>query len=329
MQALAEPFIFRYLRFSSLDAVQRAAHALEDSDASRKVSQWTRTLRFMLSSTPRSEKDPIAEYAATIISHSRALVELDAWFLWVPTEGTIAAAVEAAAGTLRCLKLAFAQDMSPAFWAAVGTVVCLRSLHLHAVSIHPFTDWEAVGSWDLPHLTRLTLDLDRYSLPEHYNGIFAFLERCSFPGLQELDICTPDLESLVDAPAMGRFLTNYPALIRLAIVGPLNLSSDVIQRASAEIVTLCKVPDASAVASLSSGIFTLNIRTAPHKEDEARVLALLEALINSRPRDSRLEYTKLDFWDANSMRLEILPFAQRLHEQGITLLDAIDQRYYV
>jgi hypothetical protein len=182
MQALAEPFIFRSLSFGSLDKVRQAARALESGDVRRKVSRWTRTLRFMLSaadSSTSAKRDTFAECAATIISHSRALVELDALFFLFPTERMVAAAVEAAEGTLRRLKLAFARDTSPALWVAVGNAVHLQSLHLYTAPINPFVDWEAVGPWNLPRLKRLELDLDRYWLPAHNDGIFIFLGRCT------------------------------------------------------------------------------------------------------------------------------------------------------
>jgi hypothetical protein len=286
-------------------------------------------VRFLL---PRTEGSAYAACATTITSHLRTLVELDTVWFGHPTARIVTAAVEAAVGTLRRLRLASTQDTSPALWAAVGTAVYLRSLDLYTVPRNPckgWEGWEDLVPWNLPHLRRLLLDLDCCWLPEHHQRIFTILGRCSFPSLRELEIRTPGLDMLEDAPAMGRFLSGLPTVVRLGVDGPENISNDIIQHALAGTVTLWRVPDASAVASLSSGIHTLNISTAPHKEDEARVLAFLEALINSRPQDARLECAKLDFYDENGMRLEILPFAQRLHEHSITLLDANDRCYHV
>jgi hypothetical protein len=294
------------------------------------VSRWTRTLRFDLTGVFWSEIDAFTECAASIISRSRALVELDAGFFGLPTERIVAAAVEVAVGTLHRLKLGFAHHTSPAPWAVVSTAVNLRSLNLHTVSDDPFTNWEAVGPWVLPHLKRLELDLNNYENSEDYDGIFTFLGRCELPDLQEIDIYTLALISLGDVPALVRFSSSRPAIIRLTIDGPSSLSNDIIQHALAETVTLHTVPDASAIPCLSLRIHTLEIYTIPlHEKDERRLLAFLEALINDRPLRARLACIKLKLGGKDNMRWAILPLARRLHEQSITLLDANDQRYHV
>jgi hypothetical protein len=327
MQVLAEPFVFRYLRFSSLDAVQRAACALEDGGAILKLSRWTRTLRFLLSKGPQSERGLYAECAAAIISHSRALAELDVELFGFSMERMIAAAIEAAIGTFHCLKLGLTGDTSPALWAAVGAAVHLRSLQLYNYSSYPFTDWEARGPWELPHLRRLILD--GYWPSRGFNGMFTFLERCTFPDLQEVDICAPAVISLGDSSAVVRFLTSHPTIISLKVNGPPSLSSDIIQHALAETVTLYTVPDASAIPYLSLPIRTLHICTMLYEGDERHLLDFLEALTNERPLRARLGCVKLDVTAKDSMRSEILPYAQRLHKQSITFLDAFDQRYHV
>jgi hypothetical protein len=273
------------------------------------------------------QRGAYAERASLIISRARALVELDARYDLVPTERMIAAAVEAAVATLHHLKLAFAQDTSPALWAAVGTVVHLRSLHLYALPQDPFTDWEDLGPWDLPLLRRLALDLEEFRLSEHYEGICAFLRRCSLPGLQELLIRAAQLESMGNAPAVVQFLSNHPALISLTADGPRSLSNTVIQHTLAETVTLRRIPGA-AVDSLSPRIRTLRISKSLNFDGEDGLLAFLEALVDYRPLDARLACVKLNFTDKNSMRSQILPFAHRLREQGIALLDANDKPYH-
>jgi hypothetical protein len=232
-------------------------------------------------------------------------------------------------GTLHHLKLAFAQDTWPAFWSAVGTMAHLRSLHLYTISDAPYLYWDEQSPWELPHLRRLALDIDRYRTPMHHDEIFAFLGRCSFPGLQELEVRASDeLRSFAEAPAVGRFLGSHPAAIRLTIDGPRSLTNDIIRHALAETVCLSRFPDASAVANLSPRIRILRVSTAPSKKNEDRLLAVLEALINNRPLHARLACVKLDFKDKDRKRSEILSFAHRLHEQNITLLDANDERYH-
>jgi hypothetical protein len=296
------------------------------------VSRWTRTLRFSPNNALWSRTVAYVECASTITSHSRALVELalGASF-YLSTEKVVAAAVEAAVGTLHRLELSFAEGTSPALWAAAGTVVHLRSLHLYADSEELFTEWEGLGSWELPHLRRLALDLNNYEFSEDYDGIFTFLGRCSFPAFQELEISTLELMFLQDVPAVGRFLSSHPAIIHLTVHGRPNLLNDIMEHALAETVTLSRFPDAPAVARISPRIHTLNIITKTPDEDEERLFPFLKALTNDRPRCVKLACIKLDFRLGLQDRLRswILPFAQRLHEQSITLLDAHDERYYV
>jgi hypothetical protein len=147
--------------------------------------------------------------------------------------------------------------------------------------------------------------------------------------LEELNICTPQLESLGDAPALGQFLDGHPAIIHLTVDGHPRLSSDIIQHTLAETVTLGRAPDASAVARLSPRVRTLEISMAPPKLEEQYLLAFLEALTNSQPREARLACVKLDFTaDKDRMRSEILPFAHRLYEQGVVILDADNKNYH-
>jgi hypothetical protein len=293
------------------------------------VSRWTRTLRFDHAGVFQTEVDAFTECAATIISRSRALVELDAGFFVLPTETMVAAAVKAALGTLHRLKLAFTKDTSLALWAAVSTAVHLRSLDLHTLSDYPFADWEAVGSWYMPHLRRLVLDLDDYEDYKDYDGIFTFLGRCSFPDLQEVDICALPLISLGGVPAVVRFLNSHPAIIRITVDGPSSLSNDIIQHALAETAILHAIPDASVIPCLSLRIRTLHISRGMSEEGQARLLTFLEALTNNRPLRAQLACVKLDFTaDKNRMRSQTLPYAHRLYEQNIVLLDANDQRYH-
>jgi hypothetical protein len=263
-----------------------------------------------------------------IISRSRALVELDARFFWFPTENMIAAAVEAAIGTLSCLKLAFARDVSPALWAAINTVPHLRSLHLSAVTEDPFTEWDDLGPWDLPYLRGLTLDLNcsGYYRAEDLNAIFTFLGRCSFPDLQELEVSIRKLGSDNETPALGQFLRSHSAIIRLTANGTQSVSDYIMKHTSAETVTLSSAP---TVSRLSPRIRTLRIRPALFEDSDDQLLAFLKALTVSRSLRAQVACVKLDSKGKDRMRSKILPFAHRLHELGIILLDANDEPYHV
>jgi hypothetical protein len=126
--------------------------------------------------------------AATIISCSKALVELDGASFSLSKGETVTSAVEAAVGTLHHLRLGVGPEMSPAVWAAVGTAVRLRSLDLYVHSDDPSIKWEDRATWDLPCLRRLYLDLHRCWRPEAIDNMFMFLGRCSFPNLQGIKI---------------------------------------------------------------------------------------------------------------------------------------------
>jgi hypothetical protein len=243
----------------------------------------------------------------------------------------ITAAVEAAVGTLRRLRLAFARDTSPALWAAVGTVAHLQSLDLYTAPDEIFTDWEDLSPWELSHLNRLALHLDRYWHSQDLEGIFTFLERCKLTGLQELEIHvdTRRLNSLENGHALGRFLSSQPAIIRLTAHGPPDLSSNIILHALAEMVVLSRAPNRLAAHGYSPRIHTLWIKQTLFKDDDRRLLDFLHGLSCWPTQHAQLECVKLYFKDKDRMRSEILPIAHRLHEKNITLLDANDEPYHV
>jgi hypothetical protein len=269
LQNVAQPYVFRHLRFPSIHHVIRTAAALQCETQRRKVSQWTRKIVFLV-----SDGDYLCEdLGASIVQLAGSLVELSIgiWTGDASPIAIIAAAQQAAPTTFSRLVLDIgASALEAPFVACIGALSNLRSLRLSTgrrqKTYKPFLESILVGqvlTWKLPMLEELSVDMKGFPVLHDMVLFLQFLSRCQLRALKALRIVGV-MNTQRNAAAIATAIADFSHLNReLDYIGLrteiARTPEDWLDRIRASYVELASLPPLSSILEMDSRVQVLHI----------------------------------------------------------------------
>jgi hypothetical protein len=344
------PFVYRHLRYSSVETVQRAAWALTVHSEQNKVSQWTRSLQF-IDHVDSDEENPVmrfSEYATVILVHAHVLVDL--YLGHMASGGMLGITSVVASRSLSHLTVMLG-PRAMALFAHIGSLCNLKSLEIISDPEYYDVNWDdcplsRIQPWDLSALSHVSITFR--SVNVFGNPVTSFVEwfcRCTMEGLADLEFNFPFTfgnDGTEDAELLGVFVSRIPGLARFCFGHDSPRAVDMLlPHAGCAILELHAHPSPQALLELRPQVRTLVIHGPEYQEgiddeDEENIFSFLESLIAMRPPDSALACVKLGLrWPSefrwrhdhplvDRLGQRLIPLAIHLKKEGIALVDYYD-----
>jgi hypothetical protein len=340
-----------------MTGLESAICAFSDNhhQAARKFSRWTRRIVFWPwegNGGPEA-RALCVDHIVSVLFHTRELVRLN---IHIPmTTAMLTAVTTFSAASLRSLSISWA----PNSWSAFGFIGSLRGLQtLKITADRPPDDsrrtygtipLERIRAWELPSLAQLTIESNAMLRSLDYVPFCTFLSRCRFSGMIDCHIWARYLETPEDAQGLRVFLRAHHGIQSLSLETRAEAIGDfraLAHSEALETLSLQFVLQPQAIPHLPNSLTTLVLRLSPHELAlESPLWPLLEALAQARPARSQLSRLELYFttgtirftWRpthppyADTAAVEysdrLVPYALRLLEQGISVVDSFGKAF--